>query len=516
MIRIGVDVGGTNTDAVLMDLTGFRAGSKQLTTPDIISGVKNAISETLTNSGETVSDIDVLMIGTTHFVNALVRRSDLERTGVIRICLPSGASIPPFSDWPDALTRAMGGKFRLIHGGYEMDGREIAPLDEVELLQAVQELLDEGVTQIALSSVFSIVRSDMEERAYDLITQAHPNLSVTKSSDIGRLGLLARENAAIINSALRPLAEKVVHSFELLSAELNLKCPVYFTKNDGTLISADQVTQLPVLTFACGPTNSMRGAAFLTGIKDGLVVDVGGTTMDVGEIQNGFPRPAGTAVSVADVQTNFSMPDVISIGLGGGSIINRHAQTVGPDSVGHLLTSKAIAFGGTVLTASDIAVASGRTQMGDKPVGPLNDLPQLLLALDQKAADAIARSRTSNKSTQLVAVGGGAVLLPDELDGLPVLRPHHYDLANAIGAAIAQVSGEASSVVTIEEGMTREDAIKSIVANAENTAVRNGADPTTLQILSQSDMPLGYLPGNNLAISVTVIGDLAMVGQTNE
>jgi hypothetical protein len=154
--------------------------------------------------------------------------------------------------------------------------------------------------------------------------------------------------------------------------------------------------------------------------------------------------------------------------------------------------------------------------MGDKPVGPLNDLPQLLLALDQKAADAIARSRTSNKSTQLVAVGGGAVLLPDELDGLPVLRPHHYDLANAIGAAIAQVSGEASSVVTIEEGMTREDAIKSIVANAENTAVRNGADPTTLQILSQSDMPLGYLPGNNLAISVTVIGDLAMVGQTNE
>lgn len=98
-------------------------------------------------------------------------------------------------------------------------------------MQAVRELLDEGVTQIALSSVFSIVRADMEERAYDLITRAHPDLSVTKSSDIGRL---ARENAAIINSALRPLAEKVVHSFELLSAELNLKCPVYFTKNDGT------------------------------------------------------------------------------------------------------------------------------------------------------------------------------------------------------------------------------------------------------------------------------------------
>ena len=278
MIRIGVDVGGTNTDAVIMNGGEFVAGSKRLTTPDIISGVRNALSATMEEASGKVSDIGALMVGTTHFVNALVRRRDLAPTGVIRICLPSGASIPPFSDWPNDLIEGLDGRYRLIHGGYEMDGREIAALNRDELLQAVTDLRAEGITEIALSSVFSTVRSDMEQQAFDIIAETFPDQSVTKSTDIGRLGLLERENAAIINGALRPLAAEVVDSFLALAKELDLQCPLYFTKNDGTLISADQVSRLPVLTFACGPTNSMRGAAFLSGIKNGLVADVGGTT----------------------------------------------------------------------------------------------------------------------------------------------------------------------------------------------------------------------------------------------
>ena len=97
-------------------------------------------------------------------------------------------------------------------------------------------------------------------------------------------------------------------------------------------------------------------------------------------------------------------------------------------------------------------------------------------------------------------------------DGLPVLRPPHYDLANAIGAAIAQVSGEDSKVIALAEGMTREEAIQSVVDAAKAAAVANGADPDTLLVLSQSDVPLAYLPGSNLAISVTVVGELNMKG----
>ena len=510
MIRIGVDVGGTNTDAVIMDGHRFIAGLKHPTTPDIFSGVRGAIEGMFQTYDGCLSDIDALMVGTTHFINALIRRRDLSPTGLIRLCRPSGGSVVPFSDWPTDLSAALGGHYRLIHGGYEMSGQEIAALRKEELLLAVQELVDEGVGEIALSCVFASVRAEMEHEAAEIIQEAFPHLGVTRSSDIGRLGLLERENAALINGALRPLASEVVKAFLILQQELELSCPLYFTQNDGTLISAEKVRHLPVLTFACGPTNSIRGAAFLSGLKDGLVADVGGTTMDVGEVQEGFPRLAGTAITVAEVQTNFPMPDVLSIGLGGGSLVDPDAQTIGPDSVGHGLTTEAVIFGGAVLTASDLAVAHDRAQIGTAPPPSLSELEKLIAVLDQKASDAIARARTSDQPLKVIAVGGGAVILPNRLDGLEVIRPEHHDLANAIGAAIAQVSGEAYRIVTLEGEMTREDALADVIDEAKKQAVSAGADPKTLQILSQSDIPLAYLPGNNLAISVKVVGDLNM------
>jgi len=251
---------------------------------------------------------------------------------------------------------AIGGRFRLIHGGYEMDGSEIAPLDQAELLAAVDALRAEGCERIAISAVFTPVRDDMERAALDILAEVRPDIDITLSRDIGRMGLLERENAAVINASLKGLAADVVTAFAQLKDRLGLACPLYFTRNDGTLVGADEVTRLPVLTFACGPTNSMRGAAFLSGLKDALVVDIGGFTTDVGEVQGGFPRLAGTSVTVADVRTNFSMPDVISLGLGGGSEVGKMAT--GPQSVGHRLLQEAVIFGGNTLTASDLAVAT--------------------------------------------------------------------------------------------------------------------------------------------------------------
>ncbi|GKY87380.1 hydantoinase/oxoprolinase family protein [Sinisalibacter aestuarii] len=508
MIRIGVDVGGTNTDAVVMRGKSFVAGAKSPTTPDVTSGAKAAIGKAVEASGIAVGQVDAVMLGTTHFVNALVRRKELSPTGIIRLCLPSGASLTPFADWPRDLVEAIGGKFRLVNGGYEMDGREIAPLDKAQLLNAVDELKAEGCTEIAVSAVFSTIRGDMESEAAALIRAAHPDLQVTASQDIGRIGLLERENAAIINSALRPLAVKVVAAFARMKEELGLTCPVFFTRNDGTLIDTVEVERLPVLTFASGPTNSMRGAAFLSGLMNALVVDIGGTTSDVGEVRDGFPRLAGTSVTVADVQTNFSMPDVVSLGLGGGSIVNADATRIGPDSVGLNLLSDGIVFGGATLTASDIAVAAGRAEMGSHPAPEIPDLDALVAEMDRMLSDVVARSRTSAEEMPVLAVGGGSVLMGDMVDGLKVVRPAHHDLANAVGAAIAQVSGEVSKIMQIGGDLTREAAIKQITQEASDAAVSRGADPKSLSVLSVSDVPLAYLPGNNLAISVTVVGDL--------
>ena len=511
MIRIGVDVGGTNTDAVVMKGKKFLGGAKSPTTSNILTGVENAIKSALSESNTSSDDVDVLIIGTTHFVNALVQRTKLAQTGVIRMCLPSGSSILPFADWPNSLISGMKGAYKLIKGGYEMTGDEISQLDHDELISAARELRDMGCNQIAISSVFATVRGDMEQEALEILTKEMPDLSITLSKSIGGMGLLERENAAIINASLRPLAAEVIDSFKLLQKSLDLSCPMFFTRNDGTLIEAKEVVELPVLTFACGPTNSMRGAAFLSGLQDALVVDVGGTTTDVGEVKDGFPRLAGTSVMVADVRTNFAMPDVISIGLGGGSIIStKEPMAIGPVSVGHELLQKATVFGGDTITATDLAVAAGRCTVGSNPPPSISSIDKLIEILDKMVSDQVARARTSNKAIPVIAVGGGSVMMPNEIDGLEVITPKHNDLANAVGAAIAQVSGQVSRVILLNEEIDRDIAIKDVTEEATRIAVKRHADPNSISVLTLSDMPLSYLPGNNLLINVTVVGDLLM------
>jgi N-methylhydantoinase A/oxoprolinase/acetone carboxylase beta subunit len=145
---------------------------------------------------------------------------------------------------------------------------------------------------------------------------------------------------------------------------MGIRAPLYVSQNDGILTSAAYAARTPVLTFGSGPTNSMRGAAFLTGLRDAIVMDVGGTTTDIGALVNGFPRESSVAVNIGGVRTNFRMPDILSLGLGGGTRIWVEEAgggiRIGPDSVGYRLLEEAFVFGGSTLTASDIAVKAGR------------------------------------------------------------------------------------------------------------------------------------------------------------
>ena len=123
MIRIGIDVGGTNTDAVVMDGTQVLAGVKAATTGDVMSGVVAALKAVLEAARLEPSAIDVVMIGTTHFTNAVVQRRDLAPTAAVRLGVPATASLPPMVDWPDDLKAAIGGHYYLAHGGHDgVDG----------------------------------------------------------------------------------------------------------------------------------------------------------------------------------------------------------------------------------------------------------------------------------------------------------------------------------------------------------------------------------------------------------
>jgi len=278
MIRIGIDVGGTNTDAAVMDGAKVIAGVKSPTTADVMSGVVAALKAALRASGLSPQAVDVVMIGTTHFTNAVVQRRDLAPTAAVRLGLPATASLPPMVDWPEDLRSAIGNHAYLAHGGHEFDGREISPLDEAELLNIAADIRTKGVRSVAIASVFSPVNADCETRAGEILAKALPGVHVTLSSDIGRIGLLERENAAVMNACLRDLAKLVVDAFRIALDACGVKARFYLTQNDGTLMDAAYAERYPVLTFASGPTNSIRGAAFLSGAAEAIVVDIGGTT----------------------------------------------------------------------------------------------------------------------------------------------------------------------------------------------------------------------------------------------
>lgn len=513
-MRIGIDVGGTNTDAVLMDGRRVLAEVKTPTTADVTGGIVGALRDLVERTSLHPASVQAVMIGTTHFTNAVVEARRLMPTAAVRLGLPATRALPPMVDWPGRLRRALGGHVYLCHGGHEFDGREIAPLDPDELRRVASDIAAKGIRSVALSSVFSPVNAEMERRAADILVQEVPDLVVSLSHEIGRIGLLERENATIINACLRDLAARIVEAFRAAVAEVGIGAPIYLTQNDGTLMSVDYAERYPVATFASGPTNSMRGAAFLSGVLDCAVVDIGGTTSDVGMLQHGFPREASVSVEIGGVRTNFRMPDVLSLGLGGGSLVRRDGQLeIGPESVGYELTQRALVFGGDTLTATDLAVAAGLAEIGDRErvAGLDRDLVERGVRLIETAiAEAVDRMKTSPDPIPVVVVGGGSILLRDELPGASrLVKPDHFPVANAIGAAIAQVGGEVERVFSLD-GVSREEALAQAKAEAVDKAVAAGARRGSVQVVEVEEVPLAYLPSNATRIKVKAVGDLEL------
>jgi N-methylhydantoinase A/oxoprolinase/acetone carboxylase beta subunit len=400
----------------------------------------------------------------------------------------------------------------MAKGGYEFDGREISALDMSELEAIASEIDAEGIDTIAITSVFPPVSDEMERKAMEAMAAKLPNANFTLSSEIGRLGILERENAAIMNASLHALSERTVDAFGKALEKVGLDCPYYITQNDGTLMSREFVQSYPVLTFASGPTNSMRGAAFLSGKSDAIVVDVGGTTTDVGALVKGFPRPASTTVDVGGVRTNFRMPDVFAIGLGGGTIVSGQGDDlkVGPQSVGYKLTVDSLIFGGSTTTTSDVAVALGLAEFGNSDAVKNLDkeyLEAVKKRINEMLTNAVERMRVSPEVIPVLAVGGGSILVPDKIGDLPVIRPEHFSVANAVGAAIGQISGEVDRIFSLD-GKSREEALSEAKNEATKKAVAAGAKPDSIELLDQEDVPLAYLPGNATRIRLKVVGDM--------
>lgn len=507
-----------------MDGSTLLAWTKQSTTTDVSAGVVAAIAAVLEQAEIGPGAVSSVMIGTTHFANALVERRELDRVGILRLASPSGESLPPMTGWPAPLSACIGDAIFLLPGGYEVDGREIAPLDEARVRDAARALRNAGIEAVTISSAFAPMNAAMETRASAIVREVHPAARITLSSAIGRLGLVERENAAILNASLSRLAAQTMASFDAAIRSLGIPAPLYISQNDGTLISHAQAAAYPVMTIGSGPTNSMRGAAFLTGLSDAIVMDVGGTTTDIGVLGHGFPRESSIAVDIGGVRTNSRMPDILSIGLGGGTRIHldaaRYQDTqldadalrIGPDSVGYRISSEARVFGGPTLTASDIAIAAGIVRFGDPTQLPALS-PHVLAAVSARLRhmleDGIDRMKTSRDDATILAVGGGSFLIPDTLKGASrVIHPQHAAVANAVGAAIAQVGAQIEQIIDYDR-VARPAAIHQLRSEAHQRVIDAGGAPDSVRVVEVEEVFLSYLPGRSAQLRIKAIGDLA-------
>lgn len=509
-VRIGIDVGGTNTDAVLVDdANTIVASVKRPTTLDIETGVVDALNAVL--AGHDPSSVTLAMLGTTQCTNAIVERRGLRRVGVLRIGAPATTAIEPLADWPLDLRSVVLADARVIGGGHHYDGRELAALDVAAVRRAAEEWAG-SVDAVAISSVFSPANPEHERIASEILREGL-DVPVTVSNEIGSIGLLERENAAVMNAALTGVAQRATRGFVQALAAAGVHAATYLSQNDGTLMSLAQAAEYPVLTVASGPTNSLRGGALLSGRTDAIVIDVGGTTADLGALVSGFPRESGIAVDVGGVVTNFRMPDLVSVALGGGTIVRGEGSDVrlGPDSVGYEITRRALCFGGDTLTLTDVAVARGM-RLADRETAAAQVPPELVesvtVATRELMAVALDRMRTTADPVTVIAVGGGSFLVPEDLPGaLEVLRPPHHEVANAVGAAIAEVSGEVDRIFRAE-GRSRTSLIEEAQSEARDRAIQSGAVASSVRDVDLEEIQLAYLPGDAVRIRARAAGRL--------
>ena len=279
-MRIGIDIGGTHTDGVVVNGSNqIVKEAKVITTRPLENGFRTLLQKLST------ANITRICVGTTHATNAFLEQKNLAKVGVLRL-QAHGCMIPPCFGWPFS---PLAGHITLA-GGYDCDGGPLGIISPHEVIDATNALLQQGAEVIAVVGMFSPLFPEQEKEVEEILKGHFPNLPVTMSHTMGGLGILERENSAILNAALVPEMKRGFEKLQMCMDDLRIKAPLYITDNRGSLMTLHEALAFPIRTVAAGPTNSFIGATKLAGHQTAVVVDVGGTSTDVGVVRSGYPR----------------------------------------------------------------------------------------------------------------------------------------------------------------------------------------------------------------------------------
>jgi N-methylhydantoinase A/oxoprolinase/acetone carboxylase beta subunit len=324
-IGLGIDAGGTYTDAVVYDFTtrATRCKGKALTTRwDFTVGIDRALEKL---DPKQLKQVEMVALSTTLATNAIVE-GDGQRVGLL-LMPPYGIYQPgDFPHEPKAL----------IPGRLSITGEEIEPVDEVLVRQIVKSMVEKDrVSAFAVSGFAGAINPDHETTVKRIIRE-ETGLFVTCGHELSTiLDFTVRATTAVLNARIIPRLGRLIVNLENALKRKGIFAPIVVVKGDGTLMRAEMAKQRPVETIFSGPAASVAGARHLTGLEDALVVDVGGTTTDTAAVENGMVRVCSTGSTVAGRRTHVRALDIRTAGLGGDSLISREkgSLSIGPRRV---------------------------------------------------------------------------------------------------------------------------------------------------------------------------------------
>ncbi len=324
-IGLGIDAGGTYTDAVIYDFSTeeTRCKSKALTTRwDFTIGIGQALAKL---DPDQLQRVQMVALSTTLATNAIVE-GDGQKVGLL-IMPPYGIYDP--SEYPHEPKAVIGGRLSIT-------GEETEPVDEVQVRRVVRRMVaKDRVNAFAVSGFAGAINPDHEMRIKRIIREETGLLATCGHELSTILDFKVRATTAVLNARIIPRLGRLIAELEATLAEKEVQAPIVVVKGDGTLMRAEMAKERPVETIFSGPAASVAGARKLTGLADALVVDVGGTTTDTAAVEHGRVRVCSSGSTVAGRRTHVRALDIRTTGLGGDSLITRQKGVfaIGPRRV---------------------------------------------------------------------------------------------------------------------------------------------------------------------------------------
>lgn len=471
-LYIGIDVGGTFTDGVLINNGVVLCKGKVPTiSENLIVSLKQTLDQLLKNTH--VSKIEKITFSTTLITN-LVAEDKLDPVALLMI---PGPGLNP-THWNFKTY------FKVLTGMIDFRGREITPLNQTEIEEALDEINRLGYTKVVIAGKFAQRNNKHELTIAEIIKNRYPRWKIQLSHQVsGELNYPRRIATSLLTLATKEAFTKFLENIKVALKERKITAPAYILKADGGTSNINEAALAPVETIYSGPGASMLGVLGLfSEVESAIVIDIGGTTTDIGLIIDGKPLLASKGASIKEYLTHVKSFNVQAIPIGGDSAV----ETIN----GNLfVTSKrkgpAYCLGGKAVTPTDALRYLNLTNIGDLKLaqeglstlgktiglGPEIMAKVILKQMINKIAFEISEiykkwelepayriwemKQQKKKANTIIGIGGGAhgiIRLIGEKLGCRPLVPEHSEVANAIGAAIAYPTTSVTLLIDTEQG----------------------------------------------------------------